>query len=68
MNKKPWAKIYADLSEESRKAIKYLRKEGFPVLAIPVDGKFGPELRIGLDSYYGLKEIKAFAKRFAREE
>ena len=56
--KKEWARLYVDQSEASSQVIRLLRNSGFRVIAFPVNGTIGPELKLGRRVYRGLEEIK----------
>ena len=56
------ARIYLDESDSSIKAFKLLRKKGFIVISLPISGKIGPKIRIGEETYQGLKQIRAALK------
>jgi len=58
MPKEEWARLYVDQSEASSKAIELLRNAGYCVITFPVNGKMGPELRLGRNVYRGLREIQ----------
>lgn len=60
--KEEWARLWVDESEDSQKAIPLLRNAGYCVVTLPISGISGPELRIGRNSYYGLREIIQFLK------
>lgn len=53
-----WARLYVDESEESLEAIELLRRAGFRVITFPVNGRIGPQLKLGRRVYQGLEEIQ----------
>jgi hypothetical protein len=53
-----WARLYVDRSNESTQAEKLLREAHFCVIAFPINGKMGPELKLGRHVYRGLEEIR----------
>lgn len=53
-----WARLYVDQSNESTQAEKLLREAHFCVIAFPINGKMGPELKLGRHVYRGLEEIR----------
>ena len=53
-----WARLYTDQSEDSSEALKLLREKGYHVITFPVNGKSGPELKMGPSVFRGLEEIK----------
>ena len=56
-----WARVCVDESRASKKAVKLLRDAGFYVITIPVNGRTGPEVRLGKETYRGLREIEEVA-------
>jgi predicted CoA-binding protein len=56
--KEQWARLYMDQSEESSQVIELLRNYGFRVITFPINGRMGPELKLGRHVYRGMEEIK----------
>jgi len=56
--KEEWARLYMDQSEASSQVIRLLRDSGYRVITFPINGKIGPELKLGRRVYRGLEEIK----------
>ena len=57
-----WARLYVDQSEESTQAEKLLREARFCVITFPINGKMGPELKLGRHVYRSLEEIRNLVK------
>lgn len=59
-----WARVFEDIdnSEESEKAVNFLRSVGFCVTTLPAGGIIGPRLKVGINIFQGLGEIKEFVK------
>ena len=59
-----WARLYTDNSYESIQAENLLREARFCVITFPIEGTMGPELKLGREKCYGLKEIKNLIKNY----
>ena len=58
-----WARLYVDQSEESTQAEKLLREARFCVITFPINGKMGPELKLGRHVYRSLEEIRTLIEK-----
>ena len=56
--KEEWARLYMDQSDASSQVIELLRNSGYRVITFPINGRIGPELKLGRRVYRGLEEIK----------
>jgi hypothetical protein len=57
-----WARVFMDIDspKESDEAISILRNAGFCVTTLPASGIVGPRLKVGINIFQGLDEIKKF--------
>jgi len=63
-----WARLCGEYDKDTFEAMGVLREAGFRVSTAPVSGMPEPELNYDGFTYYGLDQIKKFAKHYKKTQ